>query len=419
MNVKLVLTAALLASASLLFSSASAQETVAATSRPAVEAASPAAILIELGTTDSQVMDHLVELTETFGPRLTGSSRLTRADEWARDRFASYGLDASLEKWGEFPVGFERGASTGRLVGPEEHQLKFVTMAWTPGTDGAARGPVMLEPIAAEGLEPADYAGAWILRRARDQRPKAKLRRELDELLLEAGILGELRDGGRNPIVDGRYKISMDDLPKMVSVRLVREDYAELIQRIVEKNETPEVEFDIENQFVEGPVDVFNVIADIKGTEFPDEYVIVGGHLDSWDPAVGAQDNGTGVSTTLEAARLIMKAGIRPRRTIRFMLWSGEEQGLLGSGAYARAPRGVREDQCGARPRWWWQLLEWDRRAGGAGRRPAYGLCAARRARCRDALRGRREPRPLAAWGQRPLVVRGRRRAGLLLEPGG
>ena len=299
--------------------------------RPAAET------LIQLGQRDNQVMTHLVELTETFGPRLTGSTNLNKAGEWARDRFASYGLDARLEKWGEFPVGFQRGVSTGKLLGADERALTFVTMAWTPGTEGDTSGRVMLEPTTTEGLVPDDYQGAWILRRARDERPKVKLRREIDELLLDAGILGELRDGGKNPIVDGRYKISMDDLPRLVSVRLLRSDYADLMQRVAAGGAAPEVQFHIENHFIEGPIEQFNVIADIKGTEFPDEFVIVGGHLDSWDPAVGAQDNGTGVSTTLEAARMIMAAGIKPKRTIRFMLWGGEEQGLLGSGAYARA----------------------------------------------------------------------------------
>lgn len=333
MNIRLSLAVALMGPALLFAPPVFAQ---AAPAAQPMEAATPAQRLIELGQRDNQVMSHLVELTSQFGPRLTGSSNLNRAGEWARDRFASYGLDARLEKWGEFPVGFQRGESSGKLLGEEPRELTFVTMAWTPGTDGPKAGRVMLEPTSKEGLKPEDYRGAWILRRARAERPKVKLRRELDELLLCAGILGELRDGGNNPIVDGRYKISMDDLPKLVSVRLLRSDYSELMRRVTE-GDGATVEFDIENHFIEGPIEQYNVVADIKGSEFPDEYVIVGGHLDSWDPAVGAQDNGTGVSTTLEAARLIMKAGIKPRRTIRFMLWGGEEQGLLGSSAYVRA----------------------------------------------------------------------------------
>ena len=97
------------------------------------------------------------------------------------------------------------------------------------------------------------------------------------------------------------------------------------------------LEFDIRNYFKKGPIPLYNVVADIPGTEFPDEYVIVGGHIDSWDGATGTCDNGTGCSTTLEAARILMKSGVKPRRTIRFMLWSGEEQGLFGSKEYVKA----------------------------------------------------------------------------------
>ena len=97
------------------------------------------------------------------------------------------------------------------------------------------------------------------------------------------------------------------------------------------------LEFDIRNYFKKGPIPLYNVIADIPGTEFPDEYVIVGGHIDSWDGATGTTDNGTGCATTLEAARILMKSGVKPRRTIRFMLWSGEEQGLFGSRDYVKA----------------------------------------------------------------------------------
>jgi hypothetical protein len=96
------------------------------------------------------------------------------------------------------------------------------------------------------------------------------------------------------------------------------------------------LEFDVRNYFKKGPIKLYNVVADIPGTEWPDEYVIVGGHIDSWDGATGAMDNGTGVAAVMEAARLLSQSNARPRRTIRFMLWSGEEQGLLGSRAYIR-----------------------------------------------------------------------------------
>jgi carboxypeptidase Q len=295
---------------------------------------SDAQVLIELAKSDNQVDSHLIELTETFGPRLTGSTSLTKAGVWAKERFESYGLVASLEKWGTFPVGFDRGTDTGFLVAPERVELDFVTNAWSAGTAGASRGRVVLEPVEVENFDASLYEGAWVLRRPRKERPKTVVGKELDALLVEAGMLGELRNGGGNPVVGGGHRISWDNLPTLVSIRLVTTCYDDLTARL-EAQEVVEVEFNLEHTFVEGPIDLYNVFADITGTEFPEEYVIVGGHLDSWGAAVGAQDNGTGCATTLEAARLLMKSGLKPRRTIRFMLWSGEEQGLLGSVAYA------------------------------------------------------------------------------------
>jgi hypothetical protein len=129
--------------------------------------------------------------------------------------------------------------------------------------------------------------------------------------------------------------ITMEKLPTRVSVNMKQKDWRELARR-VDKDENVEVELDIQNKFSAGPAQNKDVIAEIPGTDKADEVVIVGGHLDSWDGATGATDNGTGVATTLEAARLLAKAGAKPRRTIRFILWSGEEQGLYGSAWYVK-----------------------------------------------------------------------------------
>jgi membrane-associated protease RseP (regulator of RpoE activity) len=119
-------------------------------------------------------------------------------------------------------------------------------------------------------------------------------------------------------------------------INLLAAEHKEIVEDLNAGKEV-RLEFDVRNWFVKGPIPLQNVIAEIPGTEKPDEVVIVGGHLDSWDGATGATDNGTGVATTLEAARLLAKAGVKPKRTIRFMLWGGEEEGLLGSRAYVKA----------------------------------------------------------------------------------
>jgi carboxypeptidase Q len=294
----------------------------------------------------SQVMDHLDVLCNRIGPRLTGSDNLTHACEWTRDRFASFGIEnARLESWGEFPVGFNRGPWFGRVILPEPKSLEFVTMAWSAGTKGAVRAPAVLAPANTKELdlakEKGTLKGAWVLvprqgasgGQASDPAFRRTLRKEL-EGSQAAGLIGS--SPGELLLTSGAQRISWDKLPALTSVTLLRKQFDELAGWLKE-GKSVTLEFDIHNYFTKGPIKLYNVIADIPGTERPDEYVIVGGHIDSWDGATGATDNGTGVSTTLEAARILMKAGVKPRRTIRFMLWSGEEQGLLGSAAYVKA----------------------------------------------------------------------------------
>ncbi|HUR29430.1 MAG TPA: M20/M25/M40 family metallo-hydrolase [Planctomycetota bacterium] len=313
----------------------------------ATEATSAAVIarVIELARTDNHVQDHLRHLCLDIGPRLTSSHNLATAEQWAFDQFRSWGLEAKLEPWGEFPIGFDRGALRGQIIG-DPTPLEFTTMAWTPGTNGPTRGPVFFKPQTEEQLaELGDrLRGAWLLppRTYENAEDKPKVDKETRDkvtaAIAAAGIAGEIRGvRGETVITDGRPgKITWDNLPKNPPQVLLRgSQFKDLVAR-VEKGEPVEVEFDIGNHFYAGPVQQFNVIADIKGSEFPDQFVIVGGHLDSWDGAQGAVDNGTGSATTLEAARLLAASGAQPKRTIRFALWSGEEQGLFGSTGYVR-----------------------------------------------------------------------------------
>lgn len=315
---------------------------------------SPAERVIELAKRDSEVEEHLRYLSKEIGPRLTSSLALQRALEWTRAEFESYGLQARLESWGEFPVGFDRGPARGRMIAapaagadgtaaPEDAELVFGTPAWSAGTHGAVRAPAVIAPRNEEELAALEgrLAGAWVVAPtySRDERPSRELRKKLDEAYAAAGIAGTVRRAfarkGELIITDGNHEIEWNDLPKQVSITL-RGDQFDRIVELARAGSAVELEFDVDNRFRQGPVTQYNVIADLIGSEKPDEYVIVGGHIDSWDGAEGAQDNGTGVATTLEAARLLAKAGVKPKRTIRFQLWSGEEQGLFGSQGWVR-----------------------------------------------------------------------------------
>ena len=214
-------------------------------------------------------------------------------------------------------------------------------MAWSAGTKGVVRGKAVLAPSSKKELDEmkqkGTIAGAWVVmprtgggrpglsqnasQRARRCQGGRDHRRFWRRLAGDVGrvsdLLGQASDAARRS-------------------RSLRKQYDEIAGWLKEGKPVT-LEFDIRNYFKKGPIKLYNVIADIPGTEKPDEYVIVGGHIDSWDGATGATDNGTGCATALEAARILMKAGVKPKRTIRFMLWSGEEQGLLGSAAYVKA----------------------------------------------------------------------------------
>lgn len=280
----------------------------------------------------SRVMEHADVLARRIGPRLTGSEGLRRAAEWARDRLASYGLEnARLEAIGEWPLGFERGPSTGRIASPERRDLRFGANAWTRGTAGPVEGRAVLAPASDDALAKGGFEGAWVLLPSAPKGDAFEARRDALFAEKEKGIAGLVRRSPRDEIlVQGRPAASLDALPPFPEVVLGAADFDALARRVSD-GEAVRLEFDLRHEFVPGPLPLVNVVAEIRGTERPDEFVIVGAHLDSWDGAAGAADNAAGVAAVLEAARLLAAAEPKPRRTIRFVLFTGEEQGLLGS----------------------------------------------------------------------------------------
>jgi carboxypeptidase Q len=318
-----------------------------ASTAPIAEAAEKAEIerVFSAAREESQAMEHLDHLSNRIGARLTGSDGLQTACEWARDRFKGFGIEnARIEKWGEFPVGFNRGPWSGRMVEPTSKALTFGTNAWTAGTKGTVRGPAILGPKDEEQLAllKDKLAGAWVLIETPapgGARGPAvdEFRKKLDAAFAEAKVAGVVRAARADLVITGgNFQVTWDKLPATPAINLVKSQFDE-VAGLVKEGKPVVLEFDIRNHFKRGPIQLYNVIADIPGADFPDEYVIVGGHIDTWDGATGTTDNGTGCATTLEAARILMKSGVKPRRTIRFMLWSGEEQGLLGSKAYTKA----------------------------------------------------------------------------------
>lgn len=294
------------------------------------------------GIERSQVMRILKDVTGTIGHRLTGSDNFTKACEWARSEFVAMGLDnAHLEPWGEWKLTWNRGAWVGRIVQPIQLDMYVATDAWTAGTDGPVKAPIVMAPDTAELEAPELVAGKWLLSR---RLPRTAIRRAC----AAAGALGYVyRAGDPDQQYPTRVRVfgnhltalkTIDQVPTVPEIAVRADDFERLLEQ-VESGKDVVCEFDIQNRFRDQPIQLHNVIAEIPGTERPDEVVIVSAHLDSWHQAQGCTDNGTGTATTLEAARILTAVGARPKRTIRFCLWGGEEQGLLGSRGYVQKHR--------------------------------------------------------------------------------
>ena len=331
-----------------------------------------AGALIDQATKRSEVMQNLKYLSDVIGPRLSGSTAMRRANQWTASRFKAYGLITRLEPY-LFGVTWERGPALLRLTAPFSRSITAHSWAWTEGTGGRTMaGPVVLTDLSTpESL--AVYRdkvkGAWVLPRAPypmwnpdgpEKTPEDSIRLadqlkfraspfadtsaaavqarrqfqiDLPHVLKAAGALGTLVDGAKE---HGLMTMSgspnrLAPLPNLV---IANEDYA-LLARLIQGGVVPRLEGRVENRLGQTPVQQWNTVAEIPGTEKAGQVVILGAHLDSWDLGTGVTDNGTGSMVVLEAARVIAKSGLKPKRTIRFILFSGEEQGLLGSRAYA------------------------------------------------------------------------------------
>jgi len=292
------------------------------------------------GIDNSSVHRILRDMTGKIGHRLTGSDNFTKACLWAKGEFEQMGLDVELEQWAEWNIIWNRRKWIGRIVEPVAFDMYVATDAWTAATDGLQTGGFVGVPDSEE--EMAACKDKWVLAK---NKPNTNRRKAITE----AGALGivyRARDPNEQfPTrvrVFGNSRIArmtMDDVPTMPEIAVRADDFDRLMGLFEEDATKVVAQFDIQNEFKPGPIKLHNVVATLRGTEKPDECVIISSHLDSWHQAQGTTDNGTGSATTMEAARILMAVGAKPKRTIKFCLWGGEEQGLLGSGAYVKAHR--------------------------------------------------------------------------------
>ena len=345
--------------------------------------------IIDMGRSDNQVMDHLDVLTNRIGGRPIGSDAYANATEWVAHKFKSWGLEVELHEAGTMHVGFNRGPWFGRMLGGEQAMnLHFVTPSYSAGTKGIQRGHVLMEPLSHSEFERMRNAlkGAWVLVtgknngwevdystagdsvRAEVLAKNEEIRKKNEEItkrnreknrkdtliayiegppallykeMREAGILGIIQSAPvplvalYDRCVVKNPEVTFDNLPEIPDIKLEERQY-EVIKQMVMERRTFELEFDIRNHFKMGPVKYYSVIGKLPGTEFPDEYVMLSAHLDSFDSGTGGVDCGSGMSSVMEAARLVTQTGMKPKRSMLFVAFSGEEFGLLGAQAWAK-----------------------------------------------------------------------------------
>ena len=346
---------------------------------------------------NSKIMRTLHYFSDVYGPRLTGSPNHKSAADWAVKEMKSWGFDnVHLEQWEFGHPGWVNERASGFITAPVQDSLVFEVLSWTPGTNGVVKGQaIQLDTperptqeeltayfnsvkdkvkgnmifVGKPGIIPVDIQppakriSDEELRKRLDPntprvfptprpRPTPKpgelngrqIGEQIDKFLVENGATVRVDDAGREHGQIRAFNNRSFDVTKVVPTVILRnEDYGRIWRIIADKMEVA-LEFDIRNRTIPEGTTSYNVIGEITGTDKKDEVIMLGGHLDSWHAATGATDNAIGCATMMEAARILKALGVKPRRTIRVALWSGEEQGLLGSQAYVKEHFGTFEN---------------------------------------------------------------------------
>jgi carboxypeptidase Q len=354
------------------------------------------------GMEHSTIMRTLHYFTDVYGPRVTGSPSLKAAGEWAVKEMESWGFtNGHLEAWDWGKPGWTNDFASGAITSPVKDKLEFEVLAWTPSTNGTVKGQafVLLPPDQATEAELTSYLdtvqdsvkGRMVLvgkpravpvnitppaKRRTDESVRQQydptqpqnqqygrggrgnpgptregalsaneLARRINAFLVANGAAVRINDAAREHGQIMAFQNREYDVTTAVPTVVMRnEDYGRIV-RILADGTPVELQFTIVNTVHPEGKTAYNAIAEIAGSDNKDEVVMLGGHLDSWHSATGATDNAIGCAVMMEAARILKAVGVTPRRTIRVALWSGEEQGILGSQAYVKEHFGSYETQ--------------------------------------------------------------------------
>ena len=339
------------------------------------------------GFRDSKVMEYAQGLMDSIGERLTGSPNMKRANEWTRDQLTAMGLsNAHLEAWGPFGRGWANQFVNARMTSPDISPLLVYARAWTPGTNGVVTGKC----IRADITDKKDFdkykgklAGMIVIfgpdpevkpiteapfKRYTDddlskivdyqipsERPafrfadfikRQQFVKDLNQFFADEKVLavidhGRTTTGGGTVFVQSGGSFKPGETITIPQLTLAVEQWTR-IDRLLKQKKDVTLELNVQNTFYDDDPMQYDTIAELPGTDKKDEIVMLGAHLDSWHAGTGATDNGAGTIVMMEAMRILKALDIKPRRTIRIGLWSGEEQGLLGSQGYVQQHFGSR-----------------------------------------------------------------------------
>ncbi|MBT1062714.1 M20/M25/M40 family metallo-hydrolase [Bowmanella sp. Y26] len=362
------------------------------------------------GFYNSHVMHTLEHLTDKIGSRITNSPQMDEANRWTMEQLKSWGLkNAHLDPF-DFGRGWSHDSASINLIAPRDESLHGIPVAWTPGTQGRIEGEVvMLDAVTEAELQqykgklkgkillmgdpppigkpktiiferhdskklsdlkefdpsrPASHEG-WMTPARKDSRLQSyNFNKALEAFLAKEKVAGVIyrssRQGGLVRVFGKSHRVG-ETFP-VPAIIIEQEDYS-LLQRMLDRKETPKLALDIKARFHDEHTDAYNTIAEIPGSDSDPEIVMVGGHLDSWHASDGAVDNGVGVAVAMEAVRILKALDVQPKRTIRIALWSGEEQGLHGSRAYVEEQFATRPEPTDkaerALPRYLWKSPGW------------------------------------------------------------
>lgn len=325
--------------------------------------------IVEQGMQNSQLENYAFELIDVIGPRLVGTPQMKQAHDWVKDKYSSMGFEARNEAYGTWKA-WERGVTTIAMTSPRVQSLEGTQLAWSPATskkgieaeviilpeaETAAAFKELLKQVKGKFVliskntlsgrsdyQWKEYASPESYEKYKKQQAEVDeawakrisntgySSKELPKALEEAGAAGILMSYWTG--IMGANRVFGAETTKIPTVDLSVEDYG-LLYRLAEKGQKPRIHIQADSKNL-GTTETYNTIAELKGLGKADEYVVLSAHLDSWDGGTGATDNGTGIITMMEAARILKAVLPNPKRTILIGNWGSEEQGLNGSRAF-------------------------------------------------------------------------------------